>query len=79
MGPIYIIPIFSRLEAFLAGLREPTLVLLALALVFLLGVFDVLTGPELSFSLFYLAPILALTWYTDRRVGTLAAVVASLT
>jgi len=39
---------------------------------------DILTGSELSFSLFYLAPILALTWYTSTKIGIFTAVAGSL-
>lgn len=69
----------SGIDVFLSGLRKPTLALLALVLVVLLGVVDVLTGPELSFSLFYLPPILALTWYAGKQAGVLGAAVAFLT
>lgn len=40
-------------------------------LVVLLAVADYLTGPELSFSIFYLIPIAIASWYGDRRVGLL--------
>ncbi len=44
----------------------------------IISIFDILTGSELSFSLFYLAPILALTWYTSTKIGVFAAIAGSL-
>ena len=45
----------------------------------LLGLFDYLTGLELSFSLFYLLPIAAVTWLSGRKVGVLASFAAAVT
>jgi signal transduction histidine kinase/DNA-binding response OmpR family regulator len=48
---------------------EPFLAALGFVLVFLLGVVDYLTGPEISFSIFYLLPVSMATWLADRRIG----------
>ena len=45
----------------------------------LLGVIDFLTGYELSFSLFYLIPIAAVSWFGRRQLGWLMSVLAALT
>ncbi len=34
-------------------------------LVVLLGIVDYLTGPELSFSIFYLLPLFLIAWFND--------------
>src|SRR5512140_496451 len=44
----------------------------------LIGAIDVLTGPELALSLFYLIPIMLITWFAGRFAG-LAIGVASAT
>jgi len=49
----------------------------ALAAVAVLGVLDYLTGNEISFSIFYLAPIAFLTWTSGRLPGLGLAVVAA--
>ncbi len=36
---------------------------------FFIGVTDYITGAELSFSIFYLLPILAATWFINRTTG----------
>jgi diguanylate cyclase (GGDEF)-like protein len=47
-------------------------------LVALVGVFDYLTGLEISVSVFYLAPVTLAAWYGGRRDGRVLALVASL-
>lgn len=43
------------------------------------GIADVVTGSELSFSLFYLIPILSVTWFAGRNAGLAISVVAAVT
>jgi diguanylate cyclase (GGDEF)-like protein len=50
----------------------------AFSILLLVGVVDLTTGSELSFSLFYLLPILGLSWYAGRQAGLLASLVGSL-
>ncbi len=47
--------------------------------VLLLGLIDYLTGYELNFSLFYLAPIFLATWFMGTRAGLLFSVVSDMT
>ena len=44
----------------------------------LLGAIDYLTGPEISFSIFYLVPISAAVWYGSRRIGYFISVMAAI-
>ena len=43
-----------------------------------IGWLDLVTGYELAFSLFYLLPILLLTWLGNRHLGLIAALVSAL-
>src|SRR5215216_1320913 len=52
---------------------------LGILLIGLLGILDVLTGIEFTFSLFYLAPLLLVTWVTNLRVGIFLSFVSALT
>jgi diguanylate cyclase (GGDEF)-like protein len=52
---------------------------LTLTLVALIGLLDFLTGWELTFSVFYLAPILMVTWYGTRRIGVAVALLCAAT
>lgn len=61
-------------------LRSPIfLIFSGLLAVIFLGSIDFLTGYEISFSLFYLAPIAAVSWYTGRRLGLTVSTFAALT
>lgn len=51
---------------------------LVFALVAILGIIDYLTGYELTFSLFYLAPISLAAWFIDRRFGLVISFVSAL-
>lgn len=50
---------------------------LALTIVLGLGVLDYLTGTELSFSVFYTAPIMLAAWYGGLTVGLAVALVSA--
>jgi diguanylate cyclase (GGDEF)-like protein len=45
----------------------------------LLGLADYLTGNEISFSLFYLAPIVIVTWSVNRSAGLSLSLLSALT
>lgn len=53
--------------------------LISLAITGLLSIGDYLTGPEISFSIFYVLPIAVAAWYGSRTVGILIAVVVAAT
>jgi hypothetical protein len=40
---------------------------------------DYETGPEISFSIFYLLPISLVTWYTDLKGGIVSATMSAIT
>jgi glucose-6-phosphate-specific signal transduction histidine kinase len=50
---------------------------LAVFLVLLIGLADVLTGPEIAFSIFYLVPIGFASWFGRKRLGLGVAVVSA--
>jgi len=54
---------------FLRNQSKFSLVVLSLSSILLLGVVDHLTGPEISFSIFYLLPISMAAWFVGRRAG----------
>jgi diguanylate cyclase (GGDEF)-like protein len=45
----------------------------------LLGVIDALTGNEITFSLFYLAPIVVITWSVNQNAGLFMSFLGALT
>ncbi len=48
-----------------------------LVVTLLLGVVDVVTGFEISFSFFYLLPVSVAAWVAGRRAGTLMSAIAT--
>jgi diguanylate cyclase (GGDEF)-like protein len=63
--------------AFIRMIPQPLLVAFYLAVIFMFMVFDVATGPDLSFLVFYLLPILMAAWFSGRRVAYLITVAAA--
>ena len=45
----------------------------------LLGIIDMLTGNEITFSLFYLAPIVLVTWAVDQSAGLVMSLLSAFT
>jgi diguanylate cyclase (GGDEF)-like protein len=43
-----------------------------------IGILDYLTGNELSFSIFYLIPILIATWFAGRKAGVFLSLASSI-
>lgn len=54
-------------------------VMLALGLLALVGLLDHFTGAELSFSIFYLAPVALVSWSSGPRTGLVFAALCALT
>jgi hypothetical protein len=76
-----------RTEAILDNIITPNgtsigkvwVTVLSLGAIVLLGIFDSWTGYEISFSIFYVLPIVWVTWNVGRRVGFLMALASALT
>lgn len=64
-----------------AGRRLPrwSALLVGLLLVVFLAFVDLATGYEVSFSIFYLTPVLLVTWLAGHRLGLLVAFTAACT
>jgi diguanylate cyclase (GGDEF)-like protein len=66
------------IDSFLRGRSRGFLLVLAAALVGLVGWLDYTTGYDLSLSLFYLAPVALLAWYDNRRTAFTASLLSAL-
>jgi diguanylate cyclase (GGDEF)-like protein len=71
-------PVFGDLDKVLAARPHWQIHLSGLALIALFGVLDHLTGFELSFSVFYLIPIILVAWYVRRGAGFAMALVSAV-
>jgi len=58
--------------------RTVSLTALSLVAVASIGLVDVLSGPDIGFSLFYLIPVVVASWYVGRGPGLILAVAAAL-
>jgi diguanylate cyclase (GGDEF)-like protein len=67
----------ARLRAWAARLSPRAASLLGLATVGLLGTADYATGRDVSFSVFYLAPVALVTWRAGRARGLVVSVLAA--
>jgi diguanylate cyclase (GGDEF)-like protein len=54
-------------------------IITGIAAIGLLGIVDYVTGNEITFSLFYLAPIVLVTWFVDQKAGLLMSILGALT
>jgi serine phosphatase RsbU (regulator of sigma subunit) len=63
----------GRVAAFLRRQPPGVLTLAGLLTIAVLGILDYLAGPDLSFLLFYVAPVLFLAWFVGRWAGFLGA------
>lgn len=61
------------------GRQSKTLLFLfGLFFVTLLGTVDFLTGPDLSFLIFYLIPVFLVTWFVGRAAGVLISMISAV-
>jgi sigma-B regulation protein RsbU (phosphoserine phosphatase) len=67
----------GRVAAFLRRQPPGVLTLSGLLTIAVLGILDYLAGPDLSFLLFYVAPVLFLAWFVGRWAGFLGAVASA--
>jgi diguanylate cyclase (GGDEF)-like protein len=60
------------------GILRTVLALLAVAALAFVGLLDYVTGPWLSFALFYVVPVLAAAWWLGRGPALLAGLTAGI-
>lgn len=58
------------------GISEIKCLIITLVCALSLGFLDYITGPELSFSVFYIIPVMLSAWYGGKSVGMLLAVIS---
>ncbi len=66
------------ISRFLEGRSKSIVFLICLLFTILIGIADYLTGTEISFSIFYIAPIAVTAWYGTQRIGISMSVAAAL-
>jgi PAS domain S-box-containing protein len=69
--------LLERCKLIFSSVPDLKVVLLGLIAVFLIGLLDYVTGYELSFGIFYLVPIVLVTWRRGFRMGTLISLLCA--
>ena len=67
------------IRSFLARCSKLSILILSVALILAIGALDLVTGYDLSFGLFYTAPIVLLSWYVSRPIAILGALLSAIT
>lgn len=67
----------KHIDTYLGTLGTYTIFFIACIGALLLGVVNSLIGPELSFAVFYIAPIMFATWYGGKKVGYSIAIISA--
>jgi hypothetical protein len=68
----------TNLKSHLSKQGQTSIIFEALILIAIIGTLDLLTGCEISLSIFYLAPISFVVWYVGRSSGLMVAIVSAL-
>jgi light-regulated signal transduction histidine kinase (bacteriophytochrome) len=63
---------------YLGSLSKAALIISGVVFTILLGFIDYLTGPDLSFIIFYLIPIALVTWFAGKWPGILISIVSAI-
>jgi len=69
--------LLKHIDTYLGTLGAYTIFFIACIGVLLLGAVDGLIGPEISFSVFYTAPIMLATWYGGKKAGYSIAIISA--
>jgi diguanylate cyclase (GGDEF)-like protein len=69
----------ARILAYLATRSQTFVVGVAVVLVLLLGTLDFLTGFEVSFAVFYVAPVALVAWYASTKAVLLMSIASAVT
>ncbi|TKB27499.1 GGDEF domain-containing protein [Desulfopila sp. IMCC35006] len=69
----------SKIDSFLSAQGPFALKLYSFLLIAIVGALDLLTGYELSFSIFYLLPVGVGSWYSGKRFGAVVCIAAAFT
>lgn len=59
-------------------LPKASVITLGFVLLVAVGSIDYLTGPNFSLSVFYLIPVLFVSWYSERSIGIIMSFAAAL-
>jgi signal transduction histidine kinase len=67
-----------QMQEYLENTNKTIIFFAGIVITLLMGIFDYLTGVEISFGLFYLLPISFVTWYLEKKAGILIALLSAV-
>jgi diguanylate cyclase (GGDEF)-like protein len=70
---------FGLIVEYLSRLPQLLLIAIAILMVVLVGNLNQMAGPEISSTIFYLIPIVFVTWFTNRSIGFIFSILSTLT
>ena len=70
---------FVSIVEYLSKLPQLLLISVGTGMVLLVGILNHMAGPEISTTIFYLIPIVLVTWFTKRSIGFVFSILSALT
>jgi len=67
-----------NIKEYLSRRSKTFIIAIAMAVLCLVGLMDYVTGYDFGFSLFYLLPIILVSWFVNRKAGMLFSLMSSL-
>ena len=64
---------------YLSKLPQSVLISVGSVMMLLVGILNHMAGPEISSTIFYLIPIVLVTWFTRRSIGFIFSILSALT
>jgi diguanylate cyclase (GGDEF)-like protein len=71
--------VFGLIMEYLSKLPQSLLICIASLMVLLVGILNHMGGPEISSTIFYLIPIVLVTWFTKTSIGFIFSILSALT
>ena len=73
----FMIKLLLAFAAFLSRRSQLRVLVLGLLIIGILGEIDIITGPEISFAIFYIIPVSFITWRVGRRAGVACSILSA--
>jgi len=68
----------KALFEYINKIPKKTIPAFCILLIILLGIIDVITGYEVSFSIFYLLPVMIVSWYSQKYYAVILSILSAL-
>jgi diguanylate cyclase (GGDEF)-like protein len=69
----------QQIDSPLKNWNKSLIIVAGIVLIFLIGSLDFFSGFEISFSVFYLVPVVLITWFIGKKTGIIASIICAIT